>query len=103
MQAYRSHGYISLGLADERILLLRAGDYVPPSFVASSGYVVADLLSSGTVELVENASSGRLAQADAAAAPQPGAARSCTTIDGFAIPGDERQDNPYGGGPAPPP
>jgi hypothetical protein len=103
MQAYRVRGWISAGLGDGRLLQLRPFDYVPPSFVASSAYVVADWLSSGTIELVDNASSGRLAQADLAAAPQSGVPRTSSTIDGFGIPGNERQDNPYGGGPVPPP
>lgn len=83
-QAYKALTWISLGLQDGRNLMLRPQDYVPPSFATSNGYNIAEWLKMGTVQLVPNADSDRLAQSEAAYAPQPGVPRTSLTVDGFA-------------------
>jgi hypothetical protein len=99
IQAYKALGWISLGLKDGRNLALRPQDYVPPScFATSNGYNIAEWLKMGTVELVPNADSDRLAQSEAAFAPQPGALRTSLTVDGLLLGVTERSGN-YRGDP----
>jgi hypothetical protein len=80
MQAYKVLTWISLGLQDGRTLLLRPQDYM-----------IAQWLSTGTVEAVANAKADRLAQADAALAPIASPVAASFTVDGIAVPVDERQ------------
>jgi hypothetical protein len=93
IQAYKALTWISLGLQDGRNLALRPQDYVPPSFATSNGHNIAQWLKMGTVELVPNADSDRLAQSEAAFAPQPGAPRTSLTVDGLLLGVAERSGN----------
>jgi hypothetical protein len=68
MRAYRLLTSISLGLADGRIVHLRAGDLLPPSWAAVNQHQISQWLSSGVAVLVTNADRAALEQADRAGA-----------------------------------
>lgn len=66
--AYRSLTYFSIGLPNGTHLLMKPGDYVPPSFGRVNAHQTAQWLSDGTVVLVADADPAALKAAEAAAA-----------------------------------
>lgn len=67
-RAFRSLTYFSIGLPDGRVLQMKPGDYVPPSFAAVNPHQTREWLGAGTVVLVADVDAAALKRAEAASA-----------------------------------